>query len=105
MIVHLCARFKEIKQYMASKEPQTPKVIRKQDVAKLAERHDRFEILKNLFPRVKIGTIWFSDTKDVGPANIEKCKMSLEVWVEKMKSYPDDGRCKGQFLSSFGRVN
>ena len=90
---------------MASAEPQTPKVIRKQDIADLAEGSDRFEILKQLFPRVKRGTVWFSDTKEVGPANVEKCKVPLDVWSKKSKSYSDDGRCKGQFLSSFGRVN
>ena len=91
---------------MTSKETQTPKIIRNQDVVKLTEENDRFVIMKNLFPRVQIGTIWFSDTKEVGSVNIEKYKVPLlATWTERMKSYPNDGRCKGQFLSSFGRVN
>ena len=64
---------------MAEAATQSPKPIRKHDVAKLAEKNERFEILRNLFPRVPVGTIWFSDTPKVGPANVEKCQIPMSV--------------------------
>lgn len=82
---------------------QTPRPIRKHEVAKLAEKGERFEILKNVMPRVRLGTIWFSDTTKIGPANAEKCQVPISTWTKAMKAKTAQGRCKGLFLSSFGR--
>ena len=82
---------------------QRRKGFRKHDIAKLAEEGDRFSILEHLLPRVPLGTIWFSDTAKVGPANAEKCQVPLKVWEEAMRTRKRNNRCKGMFLSSFGR--
>ena len=101
--MHLCVRLERAKRVMASAEEKL--AMRKREVAKMLEKNDRFEILKELLPRVPIGTIWFSDTANVGPANIDKCKVPMTAWIDAMKACPDDGRCKGRFLTSFGRVH
>ena len=56
---------------------QTPRPIRKHEVAKLAEKGERFEILKNVMSRVRLGTIWFSDTTKIGSTNAEKCQVPI----------------------------
>ena len=87
---------------MASSEKRQ-RGFRKQDIAKMAEEGDRFDILKHLLPRVPLGTIWFSDTAKIGPANVEKCQVPRKEWEKAMNMKQNSNRCKGQFLSSFGR--
>ena len=87
----------------ASKAPQ--RTYKKQEIAALADTGDRFKLLEYITPRVPLGTRWFSDTAKVGPANMEKCKVAIDDWDKHVESMPADGRCKGMFMSSFGRIH
>ena len=72
-------------------------------VADLMEEADRFTLLRELLPRVPLGTLRFADVDKVGPASEEKCLLTIAEWEEYAADRDKDGRCTGTFFSSFGR--
>ena len=74
-------------------------------VRSLANAADRFTLMKELTPRVPLGTRRCADMQKVGPANSEKCLMSLVEWNKAVESRPGAGRCRGTFFASFGRTH
>ena len=74
-------------------------------VADLMQEANRFVLLRELLPRVPLGTIRFADVDKIGPANEDKCFLTIREWEEFMEERQGDGRCKGTFFSSFGRTH
>ena len=46
----------------------------------MAERGDRFELLRSVFTNVPLGTRLISDVAKMGPAQALKCEMATEEW-------------------------
>ena len=72
-------------------------------VADLMQEPDRFTLLRELLPRVPLGTLRFADVDKIGPASEEKCLLTIREWEEFASDRVKDGRCIGTFFSSFGR--
>ena len=50
-------------------------------VAKLADEGDRMSLLRAVLPRTPLGSLRIADTQKVGPANVDKCSMTVIIII------------------------
>ena len=71
------------------------------EIWKKAESQDRVALMELVCPRTPLGTLRFADVQKVLAASKKDNKIPIAAWDKAVASRPDDGICKGFFLSSF----
>ena len=73
----------------------------REKICKKAETQDRTSLLQLVCPHTPLGTLRFADVPKVLATNTGECTIPITEWDKEVQCRPDDGICKGFFLTSF----
>ena len=83
---------------MQMAEVSPSRVLRKEQIEKLAVCGNRYELVKEMLRHVPKGTRRIADVEKVGPANVDKCTMAVEEWDKVVNSRERMDSVKEYFL-------
>ena len=75
----------------------------KQGIWKMADEQDRLELSKHVLKHNPVGSRRIADVPKVGPANVNKCQLQVDIWDKAVRNTADSEMCKGFFFFSFGK--
>ena len=81
------------------------RILSKEAIEELAACGARYELISSMLKHLPKGTRRIADVEKVGPANVDKCSMTLQEWDRAVKGRERNGQCKGFFFTSFGQKN